>query len=92
MIVLNSAWQLAGVATPTTLTVQNVGTPRIAYTFAASLPAVDDIVLDSDEHFTFIPGSSALSYANLETEGLSMYVRALGPISGDLAVSSYAAP
>ncbi len=92
MQVANSSWQQVGDPTPDTLTVQNVGVPRIAYVFQATQPGVNDITLDSDEHFVLQPGQQALSFANLKTEGLTMWARALGPISANLAVSSYAAP
>jgi hypothetical protein len=90
--VTNATWQQVGDPTPTTLTVQNVGFPRIAYVFAAAQPGVSDITLDSDEHFILLPGQQAISFANLSTEGLTMWARALGPSSAELAVSSYVAP
>lgn len=88
MQVLNSSWQLAGIATPSTLFVQNTGIPRIAYVFAAAQPAANAIVLDSGAHFVLLSGSDPLSLTNLKTEGTSMYVRALGSISGELSVDA----
>ena len=92
MQVTNATWQQVGDPTPSTLTVQNVGTPRIAYVFAAAQPGAGSITLDSDEHFILLPGANAVSFANLSAEGLTMWARALGPNTADLAVSSYVAP
>lgn len=87
MQVLNSSWQQAGDATPTKLTVQNVGDVRIAYVFAATQPGISDIILDSDEHGVFQPGSVPFTISDLSTEGKSMFVRALGPKNGKLFIA-----
>jgi hypothetical protein len=86
MQVLNSSWQLVGVATPVTLVAQNVGTCRIAFVFATVAPGAGAITLDSDGHFILEPGSAPMTVTDLSVSALSMYARALGPISGKLAV------
>lgn len=90
MIVTNSTWQRVGVANPSSAIAQNVGTCRIAYVFAASQPAVDAYALDSDEHFILAPGSSPIIIKDLNNVSKSMYARALGPNSGQLAVETVA--
>lgn len=91
MDVTNATWQLVGDAAPDSLVVQNVGTCRIAFVFAASQPGASDIALDSHEHFTLAPGSDPYTVTDLATYTRNMYVRALGPINGKLAVESNSA-
>lgn len=86
MEVANNSWQIVGTASSSTLTIQNVGTCRIAYTFASSQPATDDIALDSDEHYILGPGEPEFTVSGSDLSSQNMYVRALGPISGKLAV------
>lgn len=90
MDVETDSWQRAGDAAPSSLTVQNVGDARIGFVFAASQPAADAYTLDSDEHFILPPGGTPFSISNLDTESVSMWVRALGPRNGALAVNSVA--
>lgn len=87
MQVNNSSWQQAGPATPAKLTVQNVGSVRIAFVFATSQPGDSDIALDQDEHGIFQPGSIPFTVSDLDTENKNMYVRALGPKSGNLYIA-----
>lgn len=88
MDVSNTAWTLAGAGADASLLLQNVGTSRIAFTFAASLPAADAIALDSDEHFILAPGTGPITVQDLNTYSRNVYVRSLGPINGKLAVEA----
>lgn len=88
MDVTNATWQQAGGVNPTSLVVQNVGTCRVAFVFASSQPAVDAIELDTHEHFILEPGSDPYTIKDLNTFSKNMYVRALGPINGKIAIES----
>lgn len=87
MQVSNTEWERAGDATPAKLIVQNVGNSRIAFVFSASQPDVLDIVMDAGDHFVLMPGGNPLTIAGLDTDAVSMWVRALGPTSAELMVS-----
>ena len=88
MDVSNSAWALAGAGGDASLVIQNVGSTRIAFVFAASLPASGAIALETDEHFLLFPGSEAITITDLDTNSKNVYVRSLGPITGQLAVEA----
>lgn len=88
MEVPNSAWTLVGAGADASLVVQNVGVTRIAYVFAASLPAADAIALDTDAHFIMAPGSEPVTVKELNTLIKNMYARSLGPKAGSLAVEA----
>jgi hypothetical protein len=90
MEVQNNSWQLVGDASPASLRVQNVGIARIAYVFAASQPAADAIDLDTGQHFIMHPGDPIETFSGMNTNSVSMYARALGPVAGKLSVASYA--
>lgn len=92
MDVLNSEWQLVGDGADESLVIQNVGTCRIAYTYAAAKPADDGINLDTDEHFILDAGSPAVTITGLDTFSKNVYARALGPITGQLAVEANTTP
>ena len=88
MDVSNSEWTLAGSGGDASLVIQNVGSSRIAFVFAASLPADDAIDLETDEHFILYPGSEAITITDLDTNSKNVYVWSLGPITGQLAVEA----
>lgn len=87
MDVPNNVWTLAGDATPSSIILQNKGPSRIAYVFAATLPGPSAYVMDSDAHFT-LEDQTPVNFKELDTQGLSVYVRNLGSTVGKLAVQS----
>ena len=80
----NDEWLLIATS-PTLLEMQNTGVTRIAYVFAASLPAPGDIVLESDEHFVLHPGSEPYIYRGAAL-GTNVYGRSLGAKAGQLSL------
>lgn len=88
MDLLNSAWLLVGAGSDASLVIQNVGTSRIAFVFATSLPAPTAINLDTDEHFVLNPGTEPSTIKDLDTFTKNVYARSLGPIVGQLAVEA----
>ena len=65
---------------------QNVGDPRIGFVVAASAPDDSD-PLEDGSHGILLPGSAPMTLLDLETDSLTMFVRALGPRAGLLYVS-----
>lgn len=88
MDVANNTWTLVGNGADESLVIQNVGTSRIAYVYAASKPADSAINMDTDEHFILDAGSPAVTITGLDTFSKNIYARALGPITGQLAVEA----
>lgn len=88
MDVSNSEWALAGAGSDASLVLQNVGSTRIAFVFGTVLPASDAINLETDEHFMLYPGSEPVTITDLDTYSKNVYVRSLGPITGQLAVEA----
>lgn len=91
MNVLTTSWQLAGDGSDASLVMQNIGTCTIGFVFASSQPAEDAYDYgydDSDDVFKLLPGSEPVTIKDLDTYTKNVYVRAMGPIAGKLAVEA----
>lgn len=88
MDVANDEWLLAGAGGDASLVIQNVGSTRIGFVFDTSKPADDGVNLETDEHFILYPGSEPVTITDLDTYSKNVYVRSLGPITGQLAVEA----
>lgn len=86
MQVENNSWQLVGAGSEPKMIVQNVGSVRIAFTFSATQPGVNDIALDDDTgaHGILNPGTAPMTITDMNTSAVGCYVRALGPKAGSL--------
>ena len=88
MDVANDEWLLAGAGSDASLVIQNVGDTRIGFVFGTSKPADDGINLETDEHFVLNPGTEPITITDLDTYSRNVYVRSLGPKTGQLAVEA----
>lgn len=85
MNVPNNAWTRVGNAADTRQMIQNVGEVRIALIIAASEPSGVTLDLAGDgEHFIMEPYFPPSTFADIGS--VSLWVRALGPKAGKLAV------
>lgn len=91
MQVPNDEWTAVVSGTPDKFIVQNVGDTRIGFTVAATPPGDEDPV-DNGTHGLFLPGSNPFNMIDLDTDGLTLYVRSLGPKNGQLFVSDEETP
>jgi hypothetical protein len=87
MLVPNDEWTLVGAGSDPKLVVQNTGSCRIGFVIVAAPPAVDAYDLAAGgEIGQLLPGMDPLTVTGLDADGKNMYVRALGPIDGELFV------
>ena len=86
MNISNTAWVEVG-ASSTSLLVDNVGETRIAYILADTAPTGITLDLAGDGEHGIIPqGSGPMTFSDLATPGMSLWVRSLGPKVGKLYV------
>lgn len=88
MQIPNNTWVLVGTATPTFLVMQNVGDSSIAYCYAADQTQADAHDVNSDDVFILDRRSEPLTIKELDDQGLSVFARSRGPITGKLAVKT----
>lgn len=86
MQVANDEWTAVTATDANKIVAQNVGTTRIGFVLAGSAPNDADPV-DDDSHGVLYPGSEPFTVTDLGTDGLTMYVRSLGPVAGMLYIS-----
>lgn len=87
MQVPNDEWSAVVSDTPDKFIVQNVGDTRIGFLVASSAPS-NAAPVDDGTHGILLPGSNPFNMTDLDTDGLTLYVRSLGPKAGQLFVSN----
>lgn len=87
MKVTNDEWTEVVSTTPNKFIVQNVGDTRIGFLVTSTIP-VDADPVDNGTHGVLLPGSNPFNMTDLNTDGLTLYVRSLGPKDGQLFVSN----